>query len=99
MTKCPDFGSCRNGLIVDRIVRVYGFAPITSVASRALHDITRATSKPGTPVVVEVAGVEPASAVLKQRFIEQSRMPTTTTTGNRCAHPDRGGGGCWAAIS
>ena len=50
VTKCPDFGSGSSCLFVDRIVRVYGFAPITSVASRALHATTRATSKPGRPV-------------------------------------------------
>lgn len=34
-------------MIVDRIVRVYGFAPITSVASRAVHDDAAIPSKPG----------------------------------------------------
>lgn len=48
VTKClRSFGLGRFGLIVDRVIRVYGFAPITSVASRALHATLSVPSKPG----------------------------------------------------
>ena len=50
MTKCACFGSGGNGLSVDVVVGIYGFALLTAVASRVAYAMSPARRNLGTPI-------------------------------------------------